>query len=385
MKISLAILSRAIRGLSRCCFFATILSFVPAHPPHPSALLPHLPTYPAHAAHSPRPTAQRPHPPAPVASIRLLASRPHTSLRGLSAVSDKIVWVSGSGGTVGKSLDGGATWAWMTVPGYEKRDFRDIEAFNAKTAIVMAIAEPADLLKTTDGGKTWKLVYRNKTRGMFMDAMEFWNINSGIVVGDPVNGRFFVTRSFDGGDTWHDIPFLEMPKADSGEGCFASSGTNVRALDLDEACFVSGGPRSRLFIRDQATDLPVIQGKTSTGANSIAVKDHGKLHGGRHLIVVGGDFSRDTVTEGNCALSNDRGRSWVVPAQRPHGYRSCVEYIGGDDVLCCGTSGVDISYDNGMNWELISHDGYHVCRKSKKGKAVFLAGPGGRIARLVTR
>jgi hypothetical protein len=175
-------------------------------------------------------------------SIQLLTTGPHTSLRGLSAVNDKIIWVSGSSGTVGKSLDGGKTWTWITVPGYEKRDFRDIEAFDAKTAIIMAIAEPADILKTTDGGKTWKLVYENTTPGMFLDAMEFWNINSGIVVGDPVNGRFFVTRSFDGGDTWHDIPFLELPKADSGEGCFASSGTNVRNLDRDGACFVSGGP-----------------------------------------------------------------------------------------------------------------------------------------------
>ncbi len=180
---------------------------------------------------------------------------PESSLRGLSVVSDKVIWVSGSKGTVGKSLDSGRTWTWMTVAGYEKRDFRDIEAFDAKTAVIMAIAEPADILKTTDGGNSWKVVYENKTAGMFLDAMEFWNINSGIVVGDPVKGRFFVTRSFDGGETWHDIPFLELPKADSGEGCFASSGTNVRNLDRDEACFVSGGPRSRLFVRDKAIDL----------------------------------------------------------------------------------------------------------------------------------
>jgi photosystem II stability/assembly factor-like uncharacterized protein len=353
MKNSLAGRLPPVLSLLGCCFFATL-----------------------------SPSADAQNAAGAGASVTLLTQRPHTSLRGLSAVSEKILWVSGSGGSVGKSLDGGKTWNWITVPGYEKRDFRDIEAFDAKTAIIMAIDTPADLLKTSDGGKTWKLVYENKTPGMFMDAMEFWNINSGIVVGDPVNGRFFVTRSFDGGDSWHDIPFLQMPKADSGEGCFASSGTNVRALDLDEACFVSGGPRSRLFIRDQAIDLPILQGKTTTGANSVAVEDHLKLHGGLHLIVVGGDFSRDTLSEKNCFLSNDRGKTWVAPTKRPHGYRSCVEYIGGNTVLCCGTSGVDISYDNGMNWQLVTRDGFHVCRAAKKGKTVFLAGSGGRIARL---
>lgn len=320
---------------------------------------------------------------APPAGIQNLTTGPKVSLRGLSAVDDKIVWVSGSHGAVGKSLDGGETWTWITVPGYEKRDFRDIEAFDAKTAVIMAVAEPADILKTTDGGNTWKLVYENKTTGMFLDAMEFWNINSGIVVGDPINGKFFVSRSFDGGDSWHDIPFKKLPAADSGEGCFASSGTNVRNLDRDEACFVSGGPKSRLYIRDRAIDLPIIQGTTTTGANSVAVKDHNKLKGGQHLIVVGGDFAKDTSQEKNCFFSHDGGKTWIAPQKSPHGYRSCVEYIGGDKILCCGTSGVDISEDDGVTWRLLTPASYHVCRKAKKGKTVFLAGNGGRVAKLV--
>src|SRR6267378_2352679 len=57
---------------------------------------------------------------APPMGIQLLTTGPHTSLRGLSAVNDKIVWVSGSAGTVGRTFDGGATWTWSTVPGYEK-------------------------------------------------------------------------------------------------------------------------------------------------------------------------------------------------------------------------------------------------------------------------
>jgi photosystem II stability/assembly factor-like uncharacterized protein len=343
-----------------CCLFATAFSPALAQEPAPN---------PALAQQSAR--------------IDLLTSGTHSSLRGLSVVSDKVIWVSGSNGAVGRSVDSGGTWTWLPVPGYEKRDFRDIEAFDAKTAVIMAVDTPADILKTTDGGKTWKLVYENKTAGMFLDAMEFWNVQSGIVVGDPIEGRFFVARSFDGGDSWHEIPDFELPKADSAEGCFAASGTNVRALDLNSSCFISGGLHSRLFIRDKVIDLPIIQGTASTGANSIAVKDHKQRHGGRQLIVVGGDFARDTAEEMNCFLSSDGGATWIRPATPPHGYRSCVEFIGDKKVIACGTSGVDLSFDDGLNWRLISQTGFHVCRLAKKGRSVFLAGGGGRIARLV--
>ncbi|HXB42787.1 MAG TPA: YCF48-related protein, partial [Puia sp.] len=162
--------------------------------------------------------------------IELLTSGTKTSIRGLSAVSDKIVWVSGSNGTIGKTLDGGLRWQWTIVKNFEKSDFRDIEAFDAKTAIVIAIAEPAYILKTWDGGQTWKTVFADSTKGMFLDAMDFWNINSGIVIGDPINGKFFIARTFNAGDDWQKIPFDKLPSADPGEACFASSGTNVRRL-----------------------------------------------------------------------------------------------------------------------------------------------------------
>ena len=79
-------------------------------------------------------------------TVKLLHSGNKVSLRGLSVVDNKTIWVSGSGGTVGKSLDSGNTWKWMTVKGFEKIDFRDIEAFDKTTAIIMGITAPAYIL-----------------------------------------------------------------------------------------------------------------------------------------------------------------------------------------------------------------------------------------------
>lgn len=312
--------------------------------------------------------------------IEMLSTGNKTSIRGLSVVNDKVAWISGSKGAVAKTIDSGKTWTWMTVPGFEKRDFRDIEAFDAVTAIIMVIDTPAKILKTVDGGEHWKTVYENKTPGMFLDAMEFWNEQSGIVLGDPINGKFFIARTFDEGKSWHETSFDKLPAADSGEACFASSGTNVRGLNLAEAGFVSGGLRSRFFWKGVPVDLPLLQGGTTVGANSLAVRNS-KKRKSNYFVVVGGDFAHDTSTEKNCAITKDAGKTWIAPATPPHGYRSCVEFISSDKLITCGTSGVDVSTDGGMNWQLISKESFHVCRKAKDGKAVFLAG-NGKIAKL---
>lgn len=315
--------------------------------------------------------------------IEVLTGKEAISLRGLSVVNDKVIWASGSNGMVARSVDAGKTWKWMQVPEFEKADFRDIEAFDTATAIIMAISEPAYILKTQDGGNTWRRVFVDDRKGIFLDAMEFWNEKSGIVIGDPVNERLFVARTFDGGETWQQLPENNLPQGEKGEAMFASSGTNIRAISLSEAAFVTGGTRARFFIRNEKIDLPLMQGKETTGANSLAVSNNKKRKTAKQMIAVGGNFAADTIAIQNCVISNDGGKTWQAPQTPPNGYRSCVEYITEKRLITCGTSGIDISTDGGLNWQLISRESFHVCRKAKNGKSVFLAGKGGRIARLV--
>jgi photosystem II stability/assembly factor-like uncharacterized protein len=314
-------------------------------------------------------------------TIEVLADNLETSMRGLSVIDDHVIWVSGSKGTVGLSTDGGKHWKWQTVKGFEGRDFRDIEAFDDRTAVVMAIAEPAVILRTTDGGATWRTVYENKAPGMFLDAMDFSDDRHGAVIGDPIQGRFFIAITSDGGLSWKEMQADQRPKADSAEACFAASGTNLRLHPYGTSYFVSGGARSRLFINHTPHDLPLLQGQQSTGANSLACHTDKKTKAST-WVVVGGNFSSDTLRAGNCALSNNLGKTWSAPTTPPSGYRSCVEFITAASLLTCGTSGVDVSTDSGQHWKNISPIGFHVCRKAKKSEAVFLAGKG-RIARLV--
>jgi photosystem II stability/assembly factor-like uncharacterized protein len=319
----------------------------------------------------------------PLPRIDTLISGQKTSLRGMSVVNDNVIWVSGSNGMVGKSVNGGKSWRWYQVKNFDTADFRDIEAFDATNAVVMVVGEPAYILRTSDGGGNWKVVYENKTKGMFLDGMEFWNSESGIVIGDPIGGRLFIARTFDGGYSWRAIPEQYRPGASEGEAIFAASGTSIRALDRDEAVFVTGGTTSHMYIRDQKIKLPILQGKNSTGAFSVAVWDHKKRNGGKKMIVVGGDYAADSVSSANSFYTTDRGQTWKASVQPPKGYKSCVEYITEDEVIACGTSGVDYSTDGGQTWTQISKEPYHVCIKAKDGKTVYLAGSRGRIARLV--
>lgn len=318
------------------------------------------------------------------ASINILSQGNKTSIRGLSVVSDKIIWVSGSNGMVGKSTDGGKNIQWIQVPGFEKRDFRDIEAYSDQVAIIMAIAEPAMILKTKDGGGTWHKVFEDSTKGMFLDAM-YAKGKTIQVVGDPINGKAFFAVSNNEGEGWHahlkdGIPLQE------GEAFFASSGSNLQIVNTSkqfksDTWMVTGGKASRLInARDQRDifSLPLLQGKASTGANSIDISPSGKF-----AFIVGGDFARDTVRDGN-AVRVDFGKNihFTQPITPPHGYRSSVVYINENTLISCGTSGVDISRDGGLHWENISKLGFHVVQKAKKGNAIFLAGGGGRIAKL---
>src|SRR5260370_8706531 len=65
------------------------------------------------------------------------------SFRGLSVVDAKTVWVSGSRGKFLRTTDGGTTWKLDSIAGADSLDLRDIQAFEAATALAVS-ARPAE-------------------------------------------------------------------------------------------------------------------------------------------------------------------------------------------------------------------------------------------------
>jgi hypothetical protein len=322
-------------------------------------------------------------------SIKILTQKKGVSIRGLAVPNLNTIWASGSKGSIAKSVNGGTDFEWMQVKGYETRDFRSIHAWDEKEAIIVAVAAPAIILKTKDGGNSWYKVYQNADTLMFLDAIHFKDAANGLVVGDPISNHIFLLSTVDKGENWNEIPssYFKTP-LEKGEAFFASSGSNIAQLSKEDF-LVSGGLRSRLWINGEALDIPIIQGGTSTGANSMAISPNGN-----NIMIVGGDFMKDTSRLQNAVglklfikpNSNQKWQSEKIPywkidelAGLPNGYRSGVEYITNTILIACGTSGVDISMNKGKNWDLISTESFHVVRKQPTTKAVFLAGGGGRI------
>jgi photosystem II stability/assembly factor-like uncharacterized protein len=321
-------------------------------------------------------------------SVEVLTEQKGVSIRSLSIPSDQVIWASGSKGMIAKSVDEGKTFQWMQVKGFENRDFRAMHAWDANEAILLAIAAPAVVLKTKDGGISWYQVYENNDTAMFLDAIAFSDTNNGVVIGDPINDVLFIMSTKDKGETWSNMPkdYCKSPIY-KGEAFFASSNSNL-AFVHQQLLFVTGGMSSRIWQNGDATSLPLLQGTNSTGANSIAVSpNHQKI------VIVGGDFSNDKNATKNIAgyrlkldaksnnklLASKKINFKTIDLSGPNGYKSSIEFITNQIVITCGTSGVDLSFNGGKSWHTTSNTSFHVVKKQPNKKGAFLAGSGGRI------
>lgn len=308
--------------------------------------------------------------------LKELPAPPAKSLRGLSVVNDSVLWASGTEGQVGRSINGGRTWEWQQVKACANCDWRSLYAFDEQEAIILNAGSPAYIFKTTDGGHSWQKVYTDTAAAIFFDGMQFGHSNYGIAVGDPIGNKFIVIQTQNKGNTWKRLQEKDLPAAAAGEALFAASGTSLILLPSGRPVFVTGGTVSRIWMKENnwhAYTLPLVQGKSTTGAFSAAfISD-------KQGIVVGGDYQQPDSEQGNCALTYDGGKHWVAATKAPGGYRSCVAYLTDKILIATGTNGTDWSADGGRSWNWIG-SGFNVVAKARNGKAVYLVGS--KIAKL---
>jgi photosystem II stability/assembly factor-like uncharacterized protein len=339
------------------------------------------------------------------AQFQMQNSHTTANLRGIHSLGDGIAWASGTEGTVLRTTDGGANWQRCTTPrGAEKLDFRGIQAFDPDAAIVMSSGKGglSRLYKTTDGCKTWKLVFTNPEKEGFFDSLRRVTSKQYFLLGDPVSGKFSVFLTRNSGKNWFvaEDPGLE---ADKGDGAFAASNSSLVSQGPFLFFVTGGSTKPHLYFTSMRcdspissacamawtkTDLPLAGGTPAAGAFSIATRMETNLSGKSRsvIVIVGGVYDEPEINSGTAASSNDGGKTWSSPATPPRGYRSSVAYDSSAQTwITVGPNGTDISRDDGRNWTALQPGPQEASEVDKNWNALslpFVVGPNGRIGKL---
>lgn len=311
-------------------------------------------------------------------------------LRGVSAVSERVAWASGSGSTVLRTTDGGVSWQKLTITA-DQLDFRDVHAVDAQTAYVLSIGNGSvsRIYKTSDAGATWTEQFRNVDPKGFLDSMSFWDEAHGIVIGDSIEGQFYILTTENGGRSWQRTPPSYLPPALENEGAFAASGTNIALYGKTRAWIATGGGARARVLRTgdrgrtwKISETPIAAAQAA-GIFSIAFRDE------KHGVIVGGDYTKEKQAQDNLALTDDGGITWTL-VKGLSGYRSVVAFVPGaktPTLIAVGPSGADYSADDGRTWNALVGPGFDTLsflRRRVRGAAIgWAAGSGGRIGRVI--
>ena len=305
------------------------------------------------------------------------------SLRG-SAISEGVLWVSGSDNVVFVSTDKGKTWVDRSVNVGRKTDFRDITLFNKDTAIVMGAGEASQsvLYKTMDAGRSWQLLYENTDPEGFYDSIAFWDDKKGLLLGDPVDGFYVVKITYDGGQSWRRIAKINLPAILEKEAAFAASGNTLITGEDGQAWLTTGGFSASVYYSDDFGEnwrrqtVPLFADTQTAGGYGLA------LNSERQAFVLGGDYQQRLARYSNIARFD--GKEWHVVDSKQRGLRTAMSCVSITCIATGKTSG-DISYDNGITWQAFDDKaameedrGFYTLASDKQ---MFLAaGSNGKVA-----
>lgn len=348
------------------------------------------------------------------AQWQLQDSHTTADLRGIHNIGSGVAWASGTNGTVLRTLDGGNKWQTCAVPpGAEHLDFRGIQAFDLSTAIVMSSGKGdlSRLYKTTDGCRTWKLVFTNPDENGFFDAIHKTSQGKIYLLGDPVNQIFALFSSEDNGDTWF-AAGEQGREAQPNESSFAASNSELADYGPFLLFGTGGAVSAHVFtttttcspppnnpkgpavynctVGFRGNEVPMGSGTAASGVFSLAARPLiAKNRVSTALVVAaGGAYDHPKESVRTAAVSADGGLHWDLAQTPPHGYRSSVAY---DDTLktwiTVGPNGTDISTDDGKNWRSVHPDEtlHETPDADLNWNALslpFVVGPKGRIGKL---
>ncbi|MFC4958870.1 WD40/YVTN/BNR-like repeat-containing protein [Streptomyces mauvecolor] len=317
---------------------------------------------------------------------QLKDTRTDVRFRGLAAVSRSTAWVAGTKGTVLRTSDGGRSWRNVSPAGAAGLEFRDVEAFDGRRAVVLAIGEgeASRVYRTEDGGATWSESFRNTDPKAFYDCLTFLDPRHGLAVSDPVDGKYRILSTADGGRSWNVLPDKGMPAALPGEAGFAASGQCLVSSGPRDVWLATGGGATGRVLHSAdrgltwtAAESTIPAGDPARGVFGLAFRD--RTHG----LAVGGDYRAGQASPRAAAATGNGGRAWHQAATPVAAYRSGVAWLphSRSSALAVGPTGTDLTRDGGRTWRTVDTGSYDTVDCTADG-GCWAAGEQGRVARL---
>ena len=317
--------------------------------------------------------------------VLYLLMHQNLSIRAIDVIDENKICFAANNGVFGYSDDAGKTWYvdTISIENYTPQ-FRSIEALNDSTILILSVDSPTYLLKTTNKGRDWKIVYENHEKDIFFDALKAKNANEIWAIGDPINNYPFLIYSMNAGDSWQKYNVKNLPKVEKNEAFFAASNSNISFID-NNLFLVSGGSTSNLIQVNTSSKtfivkkLPFIISGSMTGAYSIDMFNQ------KNFAISGGNYDKNDKEFVPFYYTTDGGKIFKTLDIQENFFGSCVRYLNKNELYVTGHRGTFfINLKKNKIVELKDKDGnklnFHTLRISDNKKKIILAGANGRIA-----
>ncbi len=321
------------------------------------------------------------------ATWEMLKVETTASFRGLSVVDDRVVWASGTRGTVIHTSDGGKTWSVDSVPGAGTMDLRGVHGRSANVAHVAATSGPdlADdgrrplLVAAVPGDRHHDVPRRHHLRGR---SHRFCVRRSD---GEPLRHPRHARR-------WRDV---ERSAGSVAPGsCRWRSGVRrqrhvagvrecatwlARYWRLGRAC-LSHRRRRRELDRRAIRNSPTFRDRRRVFGRVRRCASRRRC--GRRLPesrFVDWDGRAHQSTAARPGNPHPAFRAAIAPASPCGGSARTVSIA-----IAVGTTGSDMSRDGGRTWMPLDGTAFNAVQFAPSGTA-FAVGGRGRVARLLVR
>src|SRR5664280_3157992 len=216
-----------------------------------------------------------------------------TDLVSVSAVDNNVCWIGGHDGVVLRTTNGGTTWTnvggGLVIGTINRVD--NVYALDANTCLAAVFSSSGTYVyRTTNGGSNWAQVFTQSPG--FIDATWMTSASNGFMVGDPVNSRWSLWKTSDGGASW-DSTGLYL-KASGNEYGWASS------LFINGSNIWFGTNNSRIYYSSD-------DGVTWTAQTTPLLNIYGLSFSG-NIGIAGGST---TAGDGGISISSDNGTTWT--------------------------------------------------------------------------